>query len=319
MLTSRSAIGRSDLAVSPICLGTNVFGWTADEATSFAVLDAFIDAGGNFLDSANIYSAWVPGLSGGESETIIGRWLAKRGRRDDVVIATKIGMAGGPDFPKGLDRGNIRSGIEASLRRLGTDYIDLYYAHEDDDGTPQEETAAAFDELVAEGKVRVLGASNFSAERLQTALDIADRDEFARYEILQPHYNLVERDFEGELADTCVRNEVSVAPYFALARGFLTGKYRPDAELPPSPRSAGISQQYLNDRGWSVVRTQDVVASAHGTTNGAVALAWLRAQPGVISPIASATSIDQVAGLVEAVELELTPEEVRLLDGAVTV
>ncbi len=316
MMTSRTAIGRSDLAVSPICLGTNVFGWTADEATSFAVLDAYVAAGGNFLDSANIYSAWVPGLQGGESETILGRWLSRRKRRDDVILVTKVGMGGGPDFPKGLDRANIRAGIEGSLRRLQTDYVDLYYAHEDDEDTPQDETAAAMDELVREGKVRVLGASNFSADRLQSALDISAAGGFARYEIFQPHYNLLERDFEGAASDTCVRNDVSVAPYFALARGFLTGKYRPDTTLPESPRSVGISQQYTNDRGWGVVRAQDVVASAHGASNGAVALAWLRAKPGVASPIASATSIEQVAGLVEAAELALTPDDVALLDAA---
>ncbi len=315
MLTSRSPIGRTDLAVSPICLGANVFGWTADEATSHAILDAYIEMGGNFIDSANIYSAWVPGLSGGESETIIGRWLAKRGRRDDVVIATKVGKEGGP-FTQGLSRQQIRDGVEGSLQRLQTDHIDLYYSHEDDPDTPLEETAQAFDELVREGKVRVLGASNFTADRLQAALDVSAAEGLARYEILQPLYSLVERDYENGLSEVCAANDLSVAPYYALARGFLTGKYRPDDPLPETPRAVAISDLYFNDRGWSVVRGQDVVASAHGVTNTAVALAWLRAKPGVVSPIASATSVEQVVALAEAARLDLSSDEVELLDAA---
>lgn len=316
-MTSRIPIGRSDLTVSPICLGTNVFGWTTDEATAFTILDAYIDAGGNFLDTANIYSAWAPGVDGGTAETIIGRWFARRGRRDDVVLATKVGMAGDP-FPKGLTPEKIRAGIEGSLKRLQTDYIDLYYAHEDDEDASQEETAATFDTLVKEGKVRVLGASNFSADRLQSALAISEAENLARYEIFQPHYNLLERDFEAAEAAVCAENDLSVAPYYALARGFLTGKYRPDAELPDSPRSVGISNQYLNDRGWSVVRAQDTVAARHGASNTAVALAWLRAKDTVIAPIASATSTSQVDTLVEAAQLELSADDVALLDDAGT-
>lgn len=317
-LNSRQTVGRSDLAVSPICLGTNVFGWTADEPTSFAVLDAFLDAGGNFIDTANVYSAWVPGLSGGDSETVIGRWLAKRGRRDDVVIATKVGKAGKPGgpFERGLSRDLIRTEIEESLRRLQTDYVDLYYSHEDDPDTPLDETAAAFDELVREGKVRVLGASNFSADRLQAALDVSAAEGLARYEILQPLYSLVERGFEEDLSRTCIANDLSVAPYYALARGFLTGKYRPGQALPESPRSVGISDLYMNDRGWSVLRAVDVVAAAHGTSDGAVALAWLCAKPAVVAPIASATSVEQVVGLADAAALALTDDEVGILDAA---
>lgn len=315
-MTDLATIGRSDLRVSPICLGANVFGWTADEERSFAILDAFVAGGGNFVDTANVYSAWVPGNQGGESETIIGRWLAARGRRDDVVIATKVGMQGGPTMPKGLTRGLIRAGVDASLERLQTDHIDLYYAHEDDADTPLEETLGAFDELVDEGLVRAVGASNYSAKRLTEALAVSARDGLVRYEILQPHYNLLERDYESELAGVCAEHDVSVAPYFSLARGFLTGKYRRDGELPASPRAAGISQQYLNDRGWGVVDTQDAVASAHGCTNGQVALAWLRAQPGVVAPIASATTLDQLTELLGAADVTLTADEVERLAAA---
>lgn len=315
-MTNRRAIGNSDLQVSPINLGGNVFGWTADEETSFAVLDAYVAAGGNFIDTANIYSAWVPGNAGGESEAIIGRWLAARGNRDDVVIATKVGMQGGPDQPKGLTRDKIRRGVELSLARLQTDHIDLYYAHEDDADTPLAETMAAFDELVREGSVRVVGASNYSAARLRAALDVSAAEGLARYEILQPHYNLLDRSqFEGDLAQLCVAENVSVAPYFALARGFLTGKYRRDTPMPSSPRAAGIQKDYVNDRGWAMLDTLDQVAAAHGATDGQVALAWLLAKPGVVAPIASATSVDQVNELAGAA-IALSADEVAALDAA---
>lgn len=316
-MTNRRAIGHSDLQVSPINLGGNVFGWTADEETSFAVLDAFVASGGNFIDTANIYSAWVPGNAGGESETIIGKWLTARGNRDDVVIATKVGMQGGPEQPKGLTRDKIRRGAELSLARLQTDHIDLFYAHEDDADTALTETMAAFDELVREGSVRVVGASNYSAQRLREALDVSAREGLARYEILQPHYNLLDRgQYEGELAQLCVDQNVSVAPYFALARGFLTGKYRRDTPMPASPRAAGIEKDYLNGRGWAVLDALDEVAGAHGVTDGQAALAWLLAKPGVVAPIASATSVEQVNELAGAAAVALSADEVAALDAA---
>lgn len=316
-MTSRRLIGKRALQVSPICLGGNVFGWTADEETSFAVLDAFVAAGGNFIDTANIYSAWVPGNVGGESETIIGRWLAARGSRDDVVIATKVGMQGGPQQPKGLTREKIRTGVDASLKRLQTDRIDIFYAHEHDADTPLSETMAAFDELVNEGVVGVVAASNYTADRLAQALAASDEHGYVRYELLQPHYNLMERDgYEGALADLCVAEGITVAPYFALARGFLTGKYRRDQPLPATPRAAGIEKEYLNDRGFQVVDALDSVASAHGARPGEVALAWLLAKPAVVAPIASATNVQQVSELATAAGLALSPAEVALLDEA---
>lgn len=316
-MTDRHPLGRSELMVSPINLGGNVFGWTADRDASFAVLDAYVAAGGNFIDTANMYSAWVPGNSGGESETIIGEWMASRGNRDDVVLATKVGMQGGPDQPKGLTREKIRAGIDASLRRLRTDHVDLFYAHEDDADTPVAETVAAFDELVRDGKVRVVGASNYSADRLRQALDASAANGLARYEVLQPHYNLLDRaGYEGELADLCVAEGISVTPYYALARGFLTGKYRRGADLPATPRAAGIQRDYLNDRGWAALDVVDAVAAANGATQGQVALAWLRAKPGVVAPIASATDTGQIAELAGAGALALTEDEVAALDAA---
>ena len=319
-MTSRRLIGKRGLSVSPICLGGNVFGWTADEETSFAVLDAFVAAGGNFIDTANIYSAWVPGNAGGESEAIIGRWMASRGSRDDVVIATKVGMQGGPQQPKGLTRDKIRRGAEESLKRLNTDHIDIFYAHEDDEETPLSETMAAFDELVNEGTIGVVAASNYSAARLREALAASDEHGYARYELLQPHYNLMERSgYEGELAQLCVDEGITVAPYFALARGFLTGKYRRDQPLPATPRAAGIEKDYLNDRGYAVVDALDSVAKGHGARVGEVALAWLRAKPAVVAPIASATNVQQVTELAAAAGLALGAAEVSALDEASSV
>lgn len=289
-----------------------MFGWTCDQDASFAVLDAYVAAGGNFIDTADVYSAWVPGNSGGESEAIIGRWMAARGNRDDLIIATKVGMQGGPDQPKGLDRERI---AEASLGRLATDRIDLYYAHEDDADTPLEETMAAFDELVREGSVRTVAASNYSAERLSEALAASADAGLVRYEGLQPCFNLLERaDYEGASEDVCREHRLGVAPYFTLARGFLTGKYRPGAALPNTPRAAGISREYLNDRGWAVLAAVDEVAAVHGATPAQVSLAWLMQRPGITSPIASATTPEQVAEIMGAVDLALTPQEMALLD-----
>lgn len=316
-MNTRRTIGRRGLQVSPICLGGNVFGWTADEETSFAVLDAYVAAGGNFIDTANVYSAWVPGNVGGESEAIMGRWLTARGNRDDVVIATKVGMQGGPDQPKGLTRDLIRRGVAESLARLQTDRIDVYYAHEDDPQTPLTETMAAFDELVREGVVGVVAASNYSAERLREALSISDEHGYARYELLQPHYNLMDRSaYEGPLADLCVAEDVAVAPYFALARGFLTGKYRRDQPMPTSPRAVGIARDYVNERGWRVVDALDGVADAHGVRPGQVALAWLLTRPGVVAPIASATTVEQVGELAGAASCSLNADDVARLEAA---
>ena len=318
-MNSRQTIGATTLAVSPLCLGGNVFGWTADEDTSFAVLDAYVAAGGNFIDTANMYSAWVPGHEGGESEAVIGRWCASRGNRDDVVIATKVGMQGGPDQPKGLTRDMIRAGVEASLRRLQTDHIDLYYAHEDDAETPLLETMTAFDELVHEGLVRAVGASNYSAARLRQALDVSTQHGLTRYAALQPQYSLLARDdFESGLAALCETERIAVAPYWVLARGFLSGKYRADGPLPTSPRATGIAADYMNDRGWAVLDAVDQVAQAHDATVSQVALAWALAQPAVVAPIVSATSPDQVAELVGAAALALSSDELADLDAAST-
>lgn len=307
-------IGNSVLDVHPLCLGGNVFGWTADEEQSFAVLDAYVAAGGDFVDTADVYSAWVPGNSGGESETIIGRWLARTGRRDDIAVATKVGSH--PQF-KGLRAETIKQGAEASLRRLGTDRIDLYYTHFDDESVPVEEIVTTLDALVREGKVRVLGASNISPERLAASLDFAEREGLARYEIIQPHYNLVERDaYEGPLADLARERGLSAAPYYGLARGFLTGKYRPGGDRTGSPR-AGQAAAFLDtERGTKVLAALDEVAAAHDAEPATVALAWLAAQPTVATPIASASKVEQVAALTAIAELKLTSEEIDRLTAA---
>nr|WP_269329355.1 aldo/keto reductase [Kineosporia babensis] len=294
-------IPRTDLDVHPLCLGGNVFGWTADEQQSFAVLDAYTAAGGNFVDTAEGYSHWVPGNVGGESETIIGNWLARRKRRDDVVIATKL---------KGLTRDSIRESVEASLRRLQTDYIDLYYAHYDDPDAPQEETAAAFGELVTEGKVRYLAASNFSTERLASALRISDQLGVARYVAMQPHYNLMEREVvEGELAALLAQEDLALFPYYSLASGFLTGKYRTVSDVAGRERGDRAGT-YLNERGFRVLDALDRVAGAHGVTPTTVSLAWLLSRPNVLAPIASARTVEQLPALLAAAELKLTEAEV---------
>jgi aryl-alcohol dehydrogenase-like predicted oxidoreductase len=302
-------IGSSGLEVSRLCLGANVFGWTADADTSFAVLDAYTAAGGNFVDTADSYMWRIPGNSGGESETIIGEWLAARGNRDDVVLATKVGS-----WPqrKGLSAANIAAACDDSLRRLRTDHIDLYYAHRDDPDTPQEETLDAFDALVRAGKVRAIAASNFSADRLRSALEISRRDGLASYVALQPHYNLVERaEFETALQPVLEAEGLSCMPYYGLAKGFLTGKYRDGAEV-DSPRAEG-AREYLDDRGRAVLAVLDEVAAVHEVPVAAVALAWLAAQPTVAAPIASARTTEQLADLLPVLDLELTDDELRLL------
>lgn len=310
--TPRRRLGTTDLLVHPLCLGGNVFGWTASEADSFAVLDAYADAGGNFIDTADVYSAWIPGNAGGESETIIGRWMASRGRTHDTIVATKVGSHAAA---KGLSAASIRAGAEASLRRLGVDRIDLYFAHLDDANTPLEETLRAFDGLVREGKVRYIAASNYTAARLTEALGVCSREGLARYLVLQPHYNLVHRqDFEGPLQDLCVREGIACVPYFALAMGFLTGKYRPGTTV-ESPRAQGAAQ-YLTDRGLQVLAALDDIAAAHQTTAAAVALTWLRDQPAVVAPIASARTPAQLADLLPMATLTLTAAERQRLSDA---
>jgi aryl-alcohol dehydrogenase-like predicted oxidoreductase len=308
-------LGRSGLQVAPLALGGNVFGWTADEKTSFAVLDAFVDAGFNLVDTADIYSNWVPGHTGGESETVIGRWFKASGRRDRVVLATKLGKPMG-DGRTGLSRRWMRQAVEDSLRRLQTDRIDLYQSHDDDPATPLEETMAAFGELVAEGKVRAIGASNFTAARLAEANAVAARLGVPRYEALQPLYNLVERPaYEAELQPLCVREGIGVINFFGLARGFLTGKYRSEADLAKSPRGGGV-KQYLDARGRRVLAALDTVAARHRATPAQVALAWQMAQPGITAPIASATSVAQLNELLGAARLRLAHDDLQALDTA---
>lgn len=308
------ALGRSGLQVAPLALGGNVFGWTADEKTSFAILDAFVDAGFNLIDTADIYSNWAPGHAGGESETVIGRWLKASGKRDRVLIATKVGKEIGGR--KGLSRAWIRQAVEDSLRRLQTDRIDLYQSHDDDPATPLEETMAAFGELVHEGKVRALGASNFTAARLAEANATSARLGLPRYESLQPLYNLVERPaFEAELEPLCARDQIGVINFFGLARGFLTGKYRSEADLGKSPRGDGV-RRYLTPQGLGVLAALDEVAAELKATPAQVALAWQMARPTVTAPIASATSVGQLQELLGAATLVLDAAAMARLDAA---
>ena len=312
---NKRRLGRSDLMVSPLCLGGNVFGWTSDEAASFRVLDAFVASGLEFIDTADVYSSWAPGNKGGESETIIGKWMKARGNRQKLVIATKVGSDMG-EGRKGLSKTYIRRAVEDSLTRLQTDYIDLYQSHRDDEETPQAETLGAYQELIEAGKVRVIGASNFTAARLKSALDISAKDGLPRYESLQPKYNLHDRaEFESELEPLCLAQEVGVIPYYGLASGFLTGKYRSEADFGKSVRG-GRMADYLNDRGTRILAALDEVAAERNTVPAQVALAWLIARPSITAPIASARSVEQLADLVAATRLELGSEAVARLDRA---
>ena len=305
--TDYRSIPGTELEVFPLSLGGNVFGWTADEAASFEVLDAYVAGGGNFIDTADVYSAWVEGHRGGESEEVLGRWIARRGRRDDLVLATKVGAG------SSLSRSDIRHGVEGSLQRLGVDHIDLYYAHKDDADTPLEETVAAFAELVADGKVRAVAASNYSAARLAEALRIADESSAPRFVALQQHYNLVHRkDFEGDVRDVVTREGLVTAPYSSLASGFLTGKYRTGAGDSDSVRASG-AVKYLDDRGRRVLAALDQVAAEQSASVTSVSLAWLAAQPTVVAPIASASRVSQVADLLAGAELTLTDAQLALL------
>ncbi len=302
----------TDLNVFPLSLGGNVFGWTANEQQSFAVLDAYAAAGGNFIDTADMYSCWVPGNSGGESETIIGRWMKSRGNRNKIVIATKVGKL--PRLP-GLSAKNIQRAAEDSLERLQTDRIDLYYAHEDDRATPLVETLRAFDGLVRSGKVRYIAASNYHGQRLAEAIRTSRREGFAQYVALQPHYNLMERDqYEGELMETVAAEGLGALPYFALASGFLTGKYRERSKV-DSKRAEG-ARKYLNDKGRKVLAALDEIASARKEAVATIALAWLAAQPTVVAPIASARTPEQLPPLLRLAEVKLTKEEVQKLSAA---
>jgi aryl-alcohol dehydrogenase (NADP+) len=307
-------LGSTGLDVFPLCLGGNVFGWTTDDEQSFAVIDAYVAAGGNFIDSADSYSAFAPGNVGGESEAVIGKWLSSRGNRDQVIVATKVGKK--PDRQL-LAPDNIRAAVDESLARLQTDYIDLYYAHLDDPDTPLEDTLATFDELVREGKVRHIGASNYEAPRLAEALAVSDREGLAHYAVVQPHYSLVARsEYEGELQDLCLSEGLAVVPYWGLAKGFLTGKYRPGGDRVQSPR-AGQAGVYLEDeRNVELLGVLDEVAAAHGVTLAAVSLAWLTAQPGVVSALASATSPAQLAESLVMTEVTLTDAELERLADA---
>lgn len=304
----------TNLDVFGLCLGANVFGWTIDEPRSFAVLDAYAAAGGNFIDTADVYSAFAPGNRGGESETIIGAWMAARGNRDQMVIATKVGMLEGA---RGLSRHSIFTAVDASLRRLQTDRIDLYYAHRDDPEVEQEETLSAFDALVRDGRAVHIAASNFSAARLSSALEISAHQGLASYVALQPQYNLLDRDsYEGSLAEVCERHGVACLPYYGLASGFLTGKYRQGAPEVDSARAAGVRERYMNERGFGMLRALDEVAGAHHVSVAAVALAWLLAQPTVAAPIASATSVEQLEQLLDGAALVLEPQEIASLSAA---
>lgn len=308
-----SLIPHTDLNVYPLCLGGNVFGWTADEEQSFAVLDAYWEAGGNFIDTADSYSAFVPGHTGGESERVLGSWLSRRGARSSIVLATKVGR--GPNR-KGLAAENIRAALEDSLARLQTDYLDLYYAHADDPETPIEETMEAFDQLVEEGKVRYVAASNYTAPRLAEAIAVSEREALVRYVALQPHYNLVVRDeYEGELAELCDHEELACVPYWGLAMGFLTGKYRRGGADVQSARAARAGR-FLDERGQAVLTALDRVSAAHEVPVASVALAWLLAQPTVAAPIASARTVEQLSELLPAVDLRLGEDELASLSAA---
>ena len=308
-------VGNTSLEIAPLVFGGNVFGWTADERMSFAMLDRFFEAGLNAIDTADVYSRWVPGNSGGESETIIGKWMKSRGNRDSVVVVTKVGSDMGQGH-KDLSARWIEQAVEHSLRRLQTEVIDLYLSHWPDERTSYEETLRAYDALLAKGKVRFVGVSNVDAGQLSAALSISARKDLPRYQVLQPEYNLYDRSsFEGPLRDLCIAGNIGVITYYSLASGFLSGKYRSEADLSKSPRGGGI-RKYLDDRGARILAALDGVAAARGAKPSEVALAWVMAQPGVTAPIASATSLDQVESLVRSVSLSLAPEEVAALTDA---
>ncbi len=306
-------LGRTELKIAPLVFGGNVFGWTADEKTSFELLDRFAAAGLNAIDTADVYSRWAPGNSGGESETIIGKWMKSRGNRDKVVVVTKVGSDMGQG-KRDLSAGYIEKAVEASLKRLQTDVIDLYLSHWPDSSVPYDETLGAYQRLLEKGKIRYAGASNLDAGQLEAALRVASQKSLPRYEVLQPEYNLYDRaGFEGALRDLCFHEEIGVITYFSLAKGFLSGKYRSKADLGKSPRGEGIAG-YLDKRGMNILAALDAVSARHSAKPAEVALAWAIAKPGVTAPIASATTLPQVESLIRSVELKLTPEDMAELD-----
>ncbi|MFN0160859.1 MAG: aldo/keto reductase [Burkholderiales bacterium] len=308
-------LGKSSLVVSPICFGGNVLGWTADEAMSMKLLDAFCESGANFIDTADVYSRWVGGHKGGESETVLGRWLKRRGRRDELIIATKVGM-GMPEVGSGLSKAHIERSIDASLKRLNTDYVDLYQSHTDDDKTPLEETLDTYARLIKAGKVRYIGASNYSAPRLAESLAVARKLRLPEYVSLQPEYNLVVRaKYEAALMPLCERENIGVIGYYSLASGFLSGKYRPGMPGGASPRAA-TAMGYLDARGLRILAALDAVSAEHRTNPTRIALAWLMARPGVTAPIASATDLTQLHDLIAAVDVVLTPAQMATLTAA---
>ena len=314
-MMKKQKLGGSSIEVAPLMLGGNVFGWTADEATSFKVLDAFVSAGLDFIDTSDNYSTWASGHKGGESETILGNWIKRSRKRDRVVLATKVGSEI-PGQGKGLSRAWILHEVEESLRRLQTDYIDLYQSHRDDPNTPVEETLEAYAQLIWQGKVRVIGCSNFTSERIRESLAASQKHGWPSYESLQPHYNLYERAaYETTLEPLVLQEKLGVVPYYGLASGFLTGKYRSENDLTKSPRGQAV-KKYLNDRGFRILEALDQVAESHQTVPAQVALAWLMARPGITAPIASATSIEQLNDLVGAVRLDLSASDVELLNQA---
>jgi aryl-alcohol dehydrogenase-like predicted oxidoreductase len=315
-MTKLRRLGATDLHIAPLVLGGNVFGWSIDKPTSFAVLDAFVAGGGTMIDTADVYSAWAPGHKGGESETLIGEWLKASGKRDKVLIATKVGMLAGEGGEK-LAPTRIAAAAEASLKRLGVDCIDLYFAHQDDDAVPQEDALAAFGKLIDAGKVRALGASNFHAMRLKSANDAAKAHGLPHYHALQPEYNLVSRHkFEGQLQDYCVEHNIGVVPFYGLANGFLTGKYRSPADYGKSAIRGPRMAAYFEGKGTPVLAALDKVAAETGASLAQISLAWLAAQPSITAPIASATSTAQVEELLGSMDLTLTPDQLSMLDAA---
>lgn len=307
-------LGKTDLKTPPIVFGGNVFGWTLDKKESFAILDEIFEMGFNFIDSADVYSRWAEGNSGGESEKIIGEWMQSRGNRDKIVLATKVGSSMQQGGDKDISKKHIFTAVEDSLKRLKTDYLDLYFTHWDDNKTPVEETLSAYQKLIEDGKVRYIGASNLSAERLQASLDAAKNENLPKYQVFQPEYNLLERDkFEGKIKEICVENDLGVTNYFSLASGFLTGKYRQESDFEGQKRKDFV-EKYLNRRGLQVLDTLDEIAKTHQVSNAAVALAWIMQKPGITAPIASATKSKHLTAFTEAVKLELSEQETGVLD-----
>jgi aryl-alcohol dehydrogenase-like predicted oxidoreductase len=314
-IVQKRRLGRTGLQIAPLVFGGNVFGWTADAKTSFDILDRFVGAGFNAIDTADVYSAWAPGNRGGESETIIGDWMKSRGNRAEIVVVTKVGSPMGPG-KKGLSAAYIAEAVEASLKRLQTDFIDLYLSHWPDPETPYEETLGAYQGLVKQGKIRSLGASNLNADQLQASFDAAGARSLPRYDVLQPEYNLYDRaSFDGALRDLCIAEEIGVITYFSLAKGFLSGKYRNEADLGQSPRGGAV-KAYLNARGFRILAALDAIAAERGAKPAEVALAWLIARPGVTAPIASATSLAQLDSLIKAAALTLDADDLKALDQA---